>query len=213
MAFQHIRIKNTNVAGKVPGADKIDVAELCVNLQDHKLFSKDADGNIFELGAKGGGEVPSGGSDDRPGSPSTGDLYFDTDLNQLLYWDGSGWVPITSDPPDGEGYVKISGDKMLGALSLGPDGGFDNIVLSPDDGTALFAGGDIILNGDGSGYFANYIDLRNYLTGDGIHIANDLTIRKDNLPTGDAISVYSGGNTDGDRVANITGTGAAIVRN
>ena len=64
MAFQHIRIKNTNIAGKVPTLDKIDVAELCVNLQDHKLYSKDGDGNIFELGAAG--DIPSGGTDERP---------------------------------------------------------------------------------------------------------------------------------------------------
>ena len=51
MAYQHIRIKNTNVANKVPGADKIDVAELCVNLKDHKLYSKDTEGNVFQLGS------------------------------------------------------------------------------------------------------------------------------------------------------------------
>ena len=49
MAFQRIRIKNTNVAGKVPGADKLDPAELCINLKD-KIFSKDVAGNVFELG-------------------------------------------------------------------------------------------------------------------------------------------------------------------
>ena len=50
MAFQRIRIKNTNVPGKVPGADKLDPAELCINLKDKKLFSKDVDGSVFELG-------------------------------------------------------------------------------------------------------------------------------------------------------------------
>ena len=130
MAFQHIRIKNTNVAGKVPTSGQIDVAELCVNLQDHKLYSKDVDGNIFELG--GAGEIPSGGTDDRPTTPTPGDLYFDTTLNQLLYWDGSAWVPITGEPIDGEGYVKVSGDNMTGALTIGPDGGPAVITLATD---------------------------------------------------------------------------------
>ena len=60
MAFQRIRIKNTNVVGKIPGADKIDVAELCINLKDQKLYSKDADGNVFELGktAVNNGPIP-----------------------------------------------------------------------------------------------------------------------------------------------------------
>ena len=50
MAFQRIRIKNTNVAGKIPV--RTSVAELCINLKDQKLFSKDASGNVFELGGK-----------------------------------------------------------------------------------------------------------------------------------------------------------------
>ena len=73
MAFQHIRIKNSNVAGRVPTSGQIDVAELCVNLQDHRLFSKDADGNIFELGSSG--DIPNGGTDDRPDAPNVGELY------------------------------------------------------------------------------------------------------------------------------------------
>jgi hypothetical protein len=90
MAFQHIRIKNTNVVGKIPGADKIDVAELCVNLKDHKLFSKDADGNIFELGRG----VDSGANP--PGSGNEiGDLWWDGDY--LLVWNGTDWEQVAGD--------------------------------------------------------------------------------------------------------------------
>ena len=135
MAFQHIRIKNSNTPGKVPGADQIDVAELCVNLQDHKLYSKDTEGNIFELGASG--DIPSGGTDDRPGAPGVGELYFDTTLNQLLYWDGTAWVPITGEP-DAQGYVKVSGDNMTGDLTLGTN----KIELRASDGNAKFASGN-----------------------------------------------------------------------
>ena len=49
MAYQRIRLKNTNVAGKVPAADQLDTAELCIQLKDKKLFSKDADGNVFAV--------------------------------------------------------------------------------------------------------------------------------------------------------------------
>ena len=87
MAFQRIRIKNTNVAGKVPGADKLDTAELCINLKDQKLFSKDADGNVFELG----GKVESGPTPPISGN-ETGDLFWDGDF--LLVWNGSEWVPV-----------------------------------------------------------------------------------------------------------------------
>ena len=49
MANQTIKLKNTNVAGNVPAADKLATAELVINLKDKKLFSKDADGAVFEL--------------------------------------------------------------------------------------------------------------------------------------------------------------------
>ena len=95
MAFQRIRIKNSNVAGKIPGADKLDTAELCLNLQDHKLYSKDADGNVFEI-AGGGAQVPGGPTPPTNGN-EIGDLFFDTVNNTLLYWDGTQWVPIAGD--------------------------------------------------------------------------------------------------------------------
>jgi hypothetical protein len=85
MAFQRIRIKNTNVAGKIPGADKLDTAELCINLKDQKLYSKDADGNVFELGktAVNNGPTPPGSGNE------IGDLWWDGD--NLLVWNGSSW--------------------------------------------------------------------------------------------------------------------------
>ena len=88
MAFQRIRIKNTNVSGKIPGADKLDTAELCINLKDQKLYSKDADGNVFELG---GGKVESGPTPPSNGN-EIGDLWWDG--NFLLVWNGSEWVAV-----------------------------------------------------------------------------------------------------------------------
>ena len=95
MAFQRIRIKNSNVSGKIPGADKLDTAELCINLKDQKLFSKDADGNVFELGGKveSGPTPPSNGNE-------TGDLFWDGDF--LLVWNGSEWVTVGASDLDYE---------------------------------------------------------------------------------------------------------------
>jgi len=36
--------------------------------------------------------VSSGGTHERPDAPSIGDLFLDTDLNTMLYWDGTAWV-------------------------------------------------------------------------------------------------------------------------
>ena len=88
MAFQTIRTKNTNVAGKVPTPGQLDTAELVLNLKDHKLFSKDADGNVFEVSAAGvgsGGDPPDSGN-------AVGDLWWDG--SNLLVWDGGDWQVV-----------------------------------------------------------------------------------------------------------------------
>ena len=91
-----IVIKNSTVEGKVPSTSDLSNAELALNLADKKLYSKDANGNIFEIGASDGANVP--GGDDRPASGNEeGDLFFDTSTNTLLYWDGGQWVPIGGD--------------------------------------------------------------------------------------------------------------------
>lgn len=48
---QTFKIKNSSVEDKVPAADDLATAELALNLKDQKLYSKDADGNVFEIGA------------------------------------------------------------------------------------------------------------------------------------------------------------------
>ena len=90
-----IVIKNSTVGGKVPAAGDLINAELALNLTDKKLYSKDAAGNVFEIGG-GTANVPGGGTPPGTGN-EIGDLFFDTNLNQLLYWDGSQWVPIAGD--------------------------------------------------------------------------------------------------------------------
>ena len=91
-----IKIKNSNVAGKLPGASDIVTAELALNLADRKLYSKDANGNIFEIAGGDGAQVP-GGPTPPPSGNEIGDLFFDTTSNTLLYWDGTQWVPIAGD--------------------------------------------------------------------------------------------------------------------
>lgn len=99
-----IKVKNSSVAGKAPGASDLEVAELAINLADQKLYSKDASDAIFEIG-KG---VESGDTASRPTTPDAGDLYYDTSLNALLYWDGAKWEQITAEEIDGDGYVEKS---------------------------------------------------------------------------------------------------------
>ena len=48
-----IKTKSSNVPGKVPDSSSLQPAELAINLKDQKLYSKDTDGVVFELGQKG----------------------------------------------------------------------------------------------------------------------------------------------------------------
>ena len=41
--------------------------------------------------------IPTTTSSTRPGSPSTGDAYFETDTNNYIIYDGSAWRAYNSD--------------------------------------------------------------------------------------------------------------------
>ena len=156
-----IKIKNSNVAGRVPAAGDLEVAELGINLQDKKLYSKDAAGSIFEIGAAG--DLPSGSIPPNSGN-NVGDLFYNTKAGEegLYYWDGSSWILVSSEPADGEGYVKVSGDTMTGALILPSGtaaapalgvGSTDNGVYSPGtDQVAISTNGTgrLFVDGDGN---------------------------------------------------------------
>ena len=102
-----IIIKNSSVAGKVPDASAIQTGELAINLVDQKLYSKDAGGNVFELG--GSGNVGSGPTP--PGSGNEiGDLWWDGDF--LLVWNGSEWEVVG-------GVTSVNGETGDVVLKLG----------------------------------------------------------------------------------------------
>ena len=127
MAFTFI-VKNTSTAGKEPTAGQIERGELALNLVDHKLYSKGVNDEIFEIGEAG--ETPSGGTDERPSGPSLGDLYFDTDLDVLLYWDGNEWVPV--------GQEAIGLDDLTDVEI--PDGSLENgQILIYDENSGLWS--------------------------------------------------------------------------
>ena len=149
-----IIIKNSAVAGKVPDASALATAELALNLNDRKLYSKDSSGNVFELGG-GGANVP--GGDTPPGSGNEiGDLFFDTTLNQLLYWDGTDWVPI-------------AGDEVQSLDDLD-----DVTILNPSEGELLVWNGTNWENAD-PGYLTEeeIINILNGLNPDGTDNPNN----------------------------------------
>ena len=146
MAFQTIKLKNTNVAGNVPAADKLATAELVINLKDKKLFSKDADGAVFELNSASTTPGPLPPNDKQPG-----DLWFNENDNSLNYWDGSQWVQLegsTGDP----GVISVNGQTgtvVLGAADVGALPDTTPILWKEDSGalTPETAGIDLTITG------------------------------------------------------------------
>ena len=163
MAFTFI-VKNSSTVGKEPTASQIERGELALNLADQKLYSKDANDQIFEIGAAG--DTPSGGTSDRPTGAELGDLYFDTDLDILLYWNGSEWVPVGTEAialddltdvtiPDNSlenGQILIYDDttKQWGNATLDiPPGTIisDTAPADPEDGQLWWADSDEVEGG------------------------------------------------------------------
>ena len=48
-----IRHKRTNVPGKIPSPNDIDVGELAINMADKKIYSKDSNNNIIDFALEG----------------------------------------------------------------------------------------------------------------------------------------------------------------
>ena len=46
-----IIIKNSSTASAVPSAGSLTQGELAINVTDKKLFTKDSEGNVVQLGA------------------------------------------------------------------------------------------------------------------------------------------------------------------
>ena len=49
MAGTIVKIKQSAVAGKKPSASDLQQGELALNTADHTLYSKDGNGNIFQV--------------------------------------------------------------------------------------------------------------------------------------------------------------------
>jgi hypothetical protein len=107
---QTFKVKNSVEAGKVPSAGDLVTAELGLNLKDQKLYSKDADGNVFEIGTCNWGDIkdnPITIDGTEPSLPEIGDLWVNLGEcpPQLNIWSdckdpgNPEWISIVDIPP------------------------------------------------------------------------------------------------------------------
>lgn len=100
MANKHL-IKRSSVVGRAPLAVDLDFGELALNFADGKLYFKDASGNVqfFTTNTGGGGGSSVTISTTAPSSPSSGDLWWNSeDATLYIYYtdtNGSQWVSAT----------------------------------------------------------------------------------------------------------------------
>lgn len=121
-----IVLKNSSMAGRKPRPEDLATGEICLNLADKKLYSKNADDEIIEISST----IQSG---DTPGTGvSVGDLFWDGD--NLLAWNGTQWVPVG-------GVISVNGldgDVTLALNDLDDvlvDGVTNSQVLAYQDGS------------------------------------------------------------------------------
>ena len=126
-----LQLKRSNVlelgAAKEPTSAQMEYGELAVNYNDGDpaLFIKDSADNIIRIG--GAGSIGSGDTPSGPVPPSTGneigDIFFDTTLNSLVYWDGTSWNEISDSQNSAKIYVgslaEINNDVVANARSNG----------------------------------------------------------------------------------------------
>ena len=119
--------------------------DIIYNVKYKKFFEFIDGDNYRELDISAGTE--SGGTGDRPSDPNTGDLFWDTDLNILLVWNGSAWEPVgsgdsvkvpsgdTASRPGSPEIGDLYWDTTLGALLVYD--GTDWEPATPDDVAVL----------------------------------------------------------------------------
>ena len=96
-----IQLKRSNqldgAAAKQPSAEQMEYGELAVNYNanDPAIFLKDSNNQIISININNIGSIDSGTQPPSIGN-NTGDLFFDINNNQLLFWNGTSWVPLNT---------------------------------------------------------------------------------------------------------------------
>jgi hypothetical protein len=87
MAYKHIR---SSVSGNVPTSAQLQTGEIAINFADKSIFTKDGGGTVIELAR----DILK--SSTAPTSPVAGNFWYDTTNDVFNYYDGSGWIAVSS---------------------------------------------------------------------------------------------------------------------
>lgn len=87
-----IKIKNSGTASASPAS--LDYGELAINYADGKLFYKNGSNTIVPFTLASGSGAKLTVSDTKPTSPSSGDLWYESDTGKTFVYYDSFWVEI-----------------------------------------------------------------------------------------------------------------------
>jgi len=143
-----IKIKNSGTANSAPTS--LEVGELAINYADGILYYKDSSNAISILSSAISAQDVGAGvtvSDSTPSSPSSGDLWYESDTGKTFIYYDSFWVEIggstggvgSTGAEDGTTTLTTKGDlltRSASALSRLPVGATNGHVLTVDSAEA-----------------------------------------------------------------------------
>jgi hypothetical protein len=228
-----LQLKRSNVlelgAAKEPTSAQMEYGELAVNYNDGDpaLFIKDSADNIIRIA--GAGNIGSGDTPSGPVPPSTGneigDIFFDTTLDALVYWDGTSWVELSDNENAAKIYVgtlaEINNDVLASTRRSGflwwntedgtlyvwyEDGNTEQwVVAVPSGGSgggASISSGPFLPNsGEVNELFFNTTDGRLYIYYDDGSSQQWIDASPDNVPDLSAYVLKTGDTMTGDLTA------------
>ena len=100
--------------------------DVIYNIKQDKFYTFEIGDQFRALDIETGGSASSGGTDERPDDPSIGSLYWDTDLEVLLVWDGNAWTPVAKDD-----------EAILDRIVLIDQGNSAEVEISVRDGAVI----------------------------------------------------------------------------
>ena len=134
--------KRSETGSSVPAVGDLAVGEIAVNTVDKKIYIKDSGNSIIDLSAAGAGASVSIGATP-PGSPSSGDLWWNSESSALFIWyqdgDSNQWVSTSFGARGATGTAGTAGDDAYVYIAYASDASGTGFTTTFDSGLDYIA--------------------------------------------------------------------------
>ena len=169
MADARLITKNSSTAGNAPGTNDILRGELALNLADKKLYSKDQNDVIFEVGSGTAANTLQQVTD--TGNTTTNNILINSKI-ELKASDGSIIAEGTVDIGDNNGSSANTG------FYFNPNGQVSVFTASNADAISIFSAGtnNVTINSSGASFFAGTAGIGGTSSAPNITLSNSGSI-------------------------------------